>query len=108
MVWFSQIGLEAQSRTLQTIRFLIEKTRLLDRLRGKLNIRQEKALLRMLAEGPDGFQGGLSAQNDRSITGATSATATRDLAELVTLGALNRTGENRYARYSLLIGQHRP
>ncbi|MBS1032990.1 Fic family protein [Gluconobacter cerinus] len=108
MVWFSQIVLEAQSRTLQTIRFLIEKTRLLDRLRGKLNIRQEKALLRMLAEGPDGFQGGLSAQNYRSITGATSATATRDLTELVTLGALNRTGENRYARYSLLIGQHRP
>ncbi|KXV21720.1 Fic family protein [Gluconobacter japonicus] len=108
MIWFSQVVLEAQSRTLQNIWFLIEKTRLLDRLWGKLNIRQEKALLRMLAEGPDGFQGGLSAQNYRSITGATSATATRDLAELVTLGALNRTGENRYARYSLLIGQHRP
>ncbi|MBV0890052.1 Fic family protein (plasmid) [Komagataeibacter nataicola] len=103
MVWFSQVVLEAQSRTLRNIRFLIEKTRFLDRLRGKLNIRQEKALLRMLAEGPDGFQGGLSAQNYRSITGATSATATRDLVDLVALGALIRTGENRYARYSLRL-----
>ena len=104
MGWFGNVVLEAQSRTLQNIRFLIEKTRFLDRLRGKLNTRQEKALLRMLAEGPDGFQGGLSAQNYRSITGATSATATRDLADLVSLGALNRTGENRYARYSLCLG----
>ena len=104
MVWFSQVVLEAQSRTLQNIRFLIEKTRFLDRLRGKLNARQEKALLRMLAEGPDGFQGGLSAQNYRSITGATSATTTRDLVDLVALGALNRTGENRYARYSICLG----
>ncbi|WP_249203254.1 Fic family protein [Gluconobacter kondonii] len=83
---------------------MIEKTRFLDRLRDKLNTRQEKVLLRMLAEGPDGFQGGLSAQNYRSITGTTSATATRDLADLVFLGALNRTGENRYARYSLCLG----
>ncbi|GBR68484.1 Fic family protein [Gluconobacter kanchanaburiensis] len=104
MEWFGNVVLEAQSRTLQNIRFLIEKTRFLDRLRDKLNTRQEKALLRMLAEGPDGFQGGLSAQNYRSITGATSATATRDLADLVSLGALNRTGENRYARYSLCLG----
>ncbi len=104
MVWFSNIVLEAQARTLQNIRFLIEKTRFLDSLRGMLNVRQEKALLRMLAEGPDGFHGGLSAQNYRAITGATSATTTRDLAELVALGALSRTGENRYARYSLCLG----
>jgi Uncharacterized conserved protein len=30
---------------------VIEKTRLLDRLRGQINDRQEKALLRMLREG---------------------------------------------------------
>ncbi|GBR54378.1 hypothetical protein AA106555_1653 [Neokomagataea thailandica NBRC 106555] len=104
MIWFSQIVLEAQSQTLQKIQFLIEKTRFLDRWRGKLNARQEKAILRMLAEGSDGFQGGLSAQNYRSITGATSATATRDLANLVSLGALHRTGDNKYARYSLCLG----
>ena len=65
-------------------------TRLLDRLRGKINARQEKALIRVMAEGPDGFIGGLSAHIYRTITDATSATATRDLAELVELGALQR------------------
>lgn len=101
--WFSNIVLEAQTRTIESIRFLIEKTRLLDRLNGKTNPRQEKALMPMLAEGTDGFVGGLSAQNYRTITGAASATATRDLAELVELGALTRAGERRYARYHLNI-----
>lgn len=103
MGWFAQVVLEAQGRTIESIRFLIEKTRLLDRLRGRINDRQEKALIRMMAEGPDGFVGGLSAHNYRTITEAASATATRDLAELVELGALERVGERRYARYHLAI-----
>jgi Fic family protein len=103
MSWFSDIVLEAQGRTIETINFLIEKTRLLDRLKGKINPRQEKALIRMMAEGMDGFAGGLSAQNYRTITDAASATATRDLADLVELGALERVGERRYARYHLKI-----
>lgn len=101
--WFADIVLEAQARTITRIRFLIDKTQMLDRLRGKINSRQEKALLRMFAEGPDGFTGGLSASNYRTITDATSATATRDLAELVELGAVERVGERRYARYHLAI-----
>lgn len=99
--WFADIVLEAQERSLARIRFLIDKTRLLDRLRGRINERQEKALIRMFAEGPDGFEGGLSARNYRTITGATAPTATRDLAELVTLGALRREGERKSTRYYL-------
>lgn len=102
--WFADIVLEAQERTLTRIRFLIEKTRLLDRLRDQINERQEKALIRMFAEGPDGFTGGLSANNYRTITGATTATATRDLADLVRLGALRREGERKSTRYYLLTG----
>lgn len=60
-------------------------------------------VIRMMAEGLDGFAGGLSAQNYRTITDAASATATRDLADLVELGALERIGERRYARYHLKI-----
>uniref|UniRef100_UPI0035C967F4 Fic family protein n=1 Tax=uncultured Sphingomonas sp. TaxID=158754 RepID=UPI0035C967F4 len=104
--WFATIVLEAQARTIESIRFLINKTRLLDRLRGTINARQEKALLRMMAEGIDGFAGGLSARNYRTITDATSATATRDLSELVELGALTRIGERRYARYQLTIAMN--
>lgn len=70
MGWFAEIILEAQGRTIESIRFLIERARLLDRLRSKINDRQEKALIRMMAEGPDGFVGGLSAHNYRTITAA--------------------------------------
>jgi Fic family protein len=101
LAWFAGIALEAQRRTTAEVEFLIEKTRLLDRLRGKLNDRQLKAILRILQEGPEGFKGGLSAGNYSTITGATPATTTRDLADLVESGALLRTGERRYARYQL-------
>ena len=50
---------------------------------------------------------GISAGNYRTITDATSATATRDLAELVTLCALERFGERRYARYYLTIASRK-
>ena len=101
LTWFADIVIEAQARTLTRIRFLIDKTRLLDRLRGEINERQEKTLLRIFCEGPDGFAGALSAGNYRSITGASLATATRDLNDLIEKGALFRTGERRCARYRL-------
>jgi len=101
--WFAGIALEAQARTEARVEFLIDKTKLLDRCRGQLNARQEKALLRMLREGPDGFKGGLSAGNYATITGASPATTTRDLADLVTKNALVRTGERRHARYAVAI-----
>ena len=72
-------------------------------MRGKLNDRQEKALLRMFREGPHAFQGGLSASNYASITGASPATTTRDLADLVAKGALVRVGERRHARYHIAV-----
>ena len=75
----------------------------MDRLRGEINERQEKALIRIFREGPDGFEGGLSAGNYRTITGTSLATATRDLSDLIEKGALIRTGERRYARYRLAI-----
>lgn len=99
--WFGAIVLEAQERTLLEVRFLIGKTRLFDSIQGQINERQEKAILRIFAEGPDGFTGGLSARNYQTITGAAPATATRDLTKLVELGALYRTGEHRHARYHL-------
>jgi len=103
LIWFAGIAIEAQRRTGAHIEFLLDKTRLLDRLRGQLNTRQEKGLLRMLREGPDGFKGGLSAGKYSTITGASPATVTRDLADLTEKGALIRTGERRHARYSIGI-----
>jgi Fic family protein len=101
LAWFAETALLAQRRILAQIEFMIAKTRLLDRLRGNINDRQQKALLRMLREGPEGFKGGLSAGNYSTITGASPATTTRDLAGLVEQGALVRSGERKHARYAL-------
>ena len=101
LVWFAEIVLEAQRRSIAQVEFIIAKTKLLDRLRGQINERQHAALLRMFREGPDGFKGGLSAGNYSTITGASPATTTRDLADLAEKGALIRTGERKHARYLL-------
>ena len=103
LAWFAGIAVEAQRRSNARISFLLAKARLLERLRGNVNSRQEKALLRMLREGPEGFSGGLSAKNYMTITGTPPATTTRDLSDLVSKGALTRSGKNRYARYHLSI-----
>jgi Fic family protein len=103
LVWFAGIAIEAQRRTAANIEFLLDKTKLFDRLRGQLNPRQEKALLRMLQEGPRGFEGGLNAGKYSGITKASPATATRDLADMVARGALIRSGERRHARYQVNI-----
>lgn len=103
LIWFAAKAIEAQRRTLQQVEFVLAKTRLMDGLRGQLNDRQEKALLRMFEAGPGGFIGGLSAGNYMRITGAPPATATRDLGGLVAQGALLRSGERKSTRYRLNI-----
>jgi len=105
LVWFAAIALEAQRRSIAQVEFIIAKTKLLDRLRGKINERQQKALFRMFREGPEGFKGGLSAGNYNTITGASPATTTRDLADLTEKGALIRTGERKHARYLLNLNK---
>jgi Fic family protein len=101
--YFCATVIEAQKQSQITIDFLIEKTKLYDRLRGQLNERQDRALARIFREGPDGFKGGLSAANYIAITGATRATATRDLSDLAQKGALVQTGTLKSTRYWLPI-----
>lgn len=99
--FFADAILLAQEETMKLLYFLIEKAKVLSSLTGKINPRQEKVLLRMFAEGPSGFKGGLSAENYISMAKTSRATATRDLNELVHLGVLVKTGELRHTRYQL-------
>lgn len=101
--FFSDVVLQAQEDSMKLLFFLIQKSKMLTALTPQLNQRQEKALLRMFSEGPSGFKGGLSAENYIAITKASRATATRDLAHLVDLGALVKTGELRHTRYWLKL-----
>ncbi|MBV9565893.1 MAG: Fic family protein [Bradyrhizobium sp.] len=103
LAYFAKTVNDAQVNTIKRVNFHIAKARLYDRLRGRLNERQDKVIARLFRSGVDGFAGGLSAQNYISITQSSRATATRDLQELVAMGALTRTGELRHTRYHLNV-----
>jgi Fic family protein len=103
LLWFGSAVIEAQQRSQAQVEFLLGKTRLLDKIHGQLNTRQEKTVFRMFQEGSEGFKGGLSAKNYASITGALPATTTRDLVDLVEKGVLYRTGELKSTRYHLTL-----
>lgn len=99
--FFSEAILQAQHESMDLLYFLIEKSKMMIKLKDQLNERQEKVLLRMFAEGTSGFKGGLSAEKYIAITKTSKATATRDLNDLVQKGALLKKGELRHTRYSL-------
>lgn len=99
--FFSDVILQAQQESMELLNFLIQKTKIMTSLANKLNPRQEKTLLRMFKEGPNGFKGGISAEKYISITKTSKATATRDLIDLTQKGALLRSGELRHTRYHL-------
>ncbi len=101
--YFADVILEATDYSQRLVDFLISKTKLYDCVRGQLNPRQEKVLARMFKEGPEGFKGGLSAENYIKITQASRATATRDLQKLVDIGALTKTGVLKSTRYWLNV-----
>ena len=101
LVWFGKTVLSAQRQSMALIDHLVAKTRMLDELLGQINQRQERALVRLFAAGPDGFIGGLSAKNYITITRTSAATARRDLGDLVNKKALTRTGERKGTRYWL-------
>jgi len=101
MEFFAEVIIEAAESSLEMVHFLLAKSRMLNRLKGAINDRQEKALLRMFKEGPGGFSGGLSAENYLAITKTSRTTATRDLNDLVEKGALTKSGKLRHTRYQL-------
>ena len=104
LTYFARTVLDAQTHSLALIDFLLAKTKFYDRFRSQFNERQDRVIARMFREGVDGFTGGLSAANYLAITGTSRATATRDLQELVAMGALAQTGVLKSTRYTLNLG----
>jgi len=102
--YFANTILEAQNNTIKRVDFYVAKAKFYETFRGKFNDRQDKVIARIFREGIDGFEGGLSAENYISITQTSRATATRDLQDLVAMGALTRSGELRHTRYHLNLG----
>ena len=99
--WFVRIVFAAQIQAEEQIDFTLKKTKLFDRFKDQLNERQMQILRRMLEEGPKGFEGGMSAKKYMTITGASKATATRDLQDLADKEIFVPAGGGRSTHYKV-------
>ena len=98
--WFVRQCTAAYTAANHVIDQALEKRRFWERQEGSvLNERQLKVLQRLLDSGDGGFVGGLNAQKYIHLTGASKATATRDLADLVNQGRLWTQGAGKALRY---------
>lgn len=104
LVWFTSLVLDSQKLARQQIAYVLSKARFWDTYANQLNERQTKVLKRMFREGAEGFKGGMSAQKYAKITDCSKATATRDLAQLLKMGAIsNLAGGGRSTRYEIQL-----
>jgi Fic family protein len=98
--WFIQQFADACQRSSEVIDIAIEKSRFWARsAQMGLNDRQRKVLQRLLDDGDGGFQGGLNAAKYMKMTGASKATATRDLAALLHGQLVWTNGQGKALRY---------
>ena len=98
LFYFGKTVIQAQKQTIKQVDFVIAKAKFFNAYETLLNLRQKKAVLRIFKEGPKGFSGGFSAKNYISIVKTTSATATRDLKDLVNKGIFLKTGKLKSTR----------
>ncbi|MCG8632364.1 MAG: hypothetical protein MI863_00970 [Desulfobacterales bacterium] len=108
LTYFGKTVIDAQRQTIKQIDFIIAKAKFFKAYDALLNPRQKKAVLRIFREGPKGFEGGLSAKNYQRLVKTPSATATRDLRDLVEKGIFTRTGKLKTTRYNLNLASFYP
>jgi Fic family protein len=101
LIYFGETIISAQKQTIKQIDSIITKAKFFDAHKENLNPRQLKVINRILLEGTKGFKGGFSAKNYRAITKSPTATATRDLQDLVSKGIFSKTGQLKSTRYTL-------
>jgi Fic family protein len=112
--WFVQAFARACVSSQAVVRDATDKAQF--RLRAAqchVNQRQSKVLERLLEAGHvgsgGGFLGGMSSEKYAKMTGASKATATRDLADLLAHGLLRAEGAGKATRYALnLPGWEQP
>lgn len=101
--YFVRTIVAAQTEAEEQIDFILRKARFFDRFKSLITERQLKVLKRMMEEGPQEFEGGMNASKYSSIAKVSKATATRDLQNLLEMGAFVLFDERggRSTRYRL-------
>lgn len=102
--WFAAQISAACHRSSGIIDQAIKKNRFwADHATEEINARQRKVLQRLLDDGDGGFLGGLNAEKYMKMTGASKATATRDLTALLASNLLWSTGQGKSVRYFINV-----
>ncbi|MCW3105747.1 MAG: cell filamentation protein Fic [Segetibacter sp.] len=103
--YFVTTVLDAQKEAELQIEFTLKKARFFDRFKNQLNDRQLTVIRRMLEEGTKGFQGGMNARKYIGISKTSKATATRDMQQLLEIGAFVNEGKagGRSTSYQLAL-----
>lgn len=87
----------------KTIDLTLSKARFYDRYEAELSPKELKAIGKMFAAGPKGFAGGMTTKKYANINKVSYATASRDLSQLASIGALVRQGAGRSTHYVLPV-----
>ncbi len=85
--YFVKTILDAQIDAEAEIDFTLKKAKFFDSFKDQLNDRQLSVVKRMFQEGTKGFEGGMNARKYMGITKTSKATATRDMQQLLEMGA---------------------
>lgn len=86
--WFSNAMERGIQRSMEEARFIVSRDRFFEQHGDALNERQDKALGRLFAAGPERLAMGISAGPYKKMADTSSATATRDLADLAKKGII--------------------
>ena len=104
LVWFLGCFARAIERSEDIMNGVFSKAEFWKRhAQDQLTERQKKVINRLLDEGPEGFEGGLTTKKYALMTPASRATAFRELDQLMELGILERIGQGRSVRYELKL-----
>ena len=104
VLWFVRIYTQACQRSQRIVLQAIAKSAFWQRATEQsINERQHKILARLVEAGDGGFLGGMTADKYAKITGASKATATRDLADLLTKALLVVEGVGKATRYRVNV-----
>lgn len=101
LIYFTSLIIDALDKSELLIDFTLKKVRLFDEFKKKLNERQLKVIKRILKEGVNGFEGGMTAKKYIGITKTSKPTATRDLQNLLELGVFKVYGKGRNTSYKI-------
>jgi len=102
--WFIGILHESVDTTLKQVEVVKVKTQFWNRhLQIKLNERQKKVILKMLAYLPSEFEGGMKVSKYMNMTKCTRLTASRDLADLTHKNVMKVVGAGRTTSYVLVF-----